>query len=48
MTYKKKSPKVAIVMGSQSDYLTMKLCQKVLKKLKFHMVHLPLQANNYR
>ena len=34
MTYKKKSPKVAIVMGSQSDYLTMKLCQKVLKKLK--------------
>jgi len=34
MTYKKKSPKVAIVMGSQSDYLTMKLCQKVLKILK--------------
>jgi len=34
MTYKKKRPKVAIVMGSQSDYLTMKLCQKVLKRLK--------------
>ena len=34
MSYKKKRPKVAIVMGSQSDYLTMKLCQKVLKRLK--------------
>ena len=34
MTYKKKRPKVAIIMGSQSDYLTMKLCQKVLKILK--------------
>ncbi len=34
MPYKKKRPKVAIVMGSQSDYLTMKLCQKVLKRLK--------------
>ena len=30
----KKRPKVAIIMGSQSDYLTMKLCQKVLKRLK--------------
>ena len=26
--------KVSIVMGSQSDYKTMKLCQKVLKSLK--------------
>ena len=34
MSYKKKRPKVAIVMGSESDYLTMKLCQKVLKRLK--------------
>ena len=34
MSYKKKRPKVVIVMGSQSDYLTMKLCQKVLKRLK--------------
>jgi len=34
MSYKKKRPKVAIVMGSQSDYLTMELCQKVLKRLK--------------
>jgi len=34
MPYKKKRPKVAIVMGSQSDYSTMKLCEKVLKRLK--------------
>ena len=34
MHYKKKRHKVAIIMGSQSDYLTMKLCQKVLKRLK--------------
>ena len=34
MPYKKKRPKIAIVMGSQSDYLTMKFCQKVLKSLK--------------
>ena len=34
MPYKKKRPKVAIIMGSQSDYLTMKFCQKVLKSLK--------------
>ena len=34
MLYKKKRTKVAIIMGSQSDYLTMKLCQKVLKRLK--------------
>ena len=36
MLYKKKRPKVAIIMGSQSDYLTMKLCQKVLKRLKIN------------
>ncbi len=34
MSLKKKRPKVAIVMGSQSDYSTMKFCQKVLKILK--------------
>ena len=34
MPYKKKRPKVTIVMGSQSDYSTMKLCEKVLKRLK--------------
>ena len=28
------SKKVSIVMGSQSDFKTMKLCQKILKKLK--------------
>ena len=34
MSYKNKRPKVAIVMGSQSDFSTMKLCEKVLKMLK--------------
>ena len=34
MPYKKKNVKVAIVMGSQSDYSTMKLSEKVLKMLK--------------
>ena len=34
MSSKYISPKVAIVMGSQSDYKTMKLCEKVLKILK--------------
>ena len=32
----KKKQKVAIVMGSQSDYATMKYCQKVLKILKIN------------
>ena len=31
--YKNKSKKVSIVMGSQSDFKTMKLCVKVLKLL---------------
>ena len=31
---KKNSNKVSIVMGSQSDFRTMKLCQKILKILK--------------
>jgi 5-(carboxyamino)imidazole ribonucleotide mutase len=31
---KKNSHKVSIVMGSQSDFKVMKMCQKVLKKLK--------------
>ena len=34
MPYKNKNVKVAIVMGSQSDYSTMKLSEKVLKMLK--------------
>ena len=32
--YKKKNHKVSIIMGSQSDFKTMKLCQKVLKLMK--------------
>ena len=32
----KKKQKVAIVMGSQSDYTTMKYCKKVLKLLKIN------------
>ena len=31
---RKNNQKVAIVMGSQSDYLTMQFCEKVLKVLK--------------
>ena len=34
MPYKKKNHKVAIIMGSQSDYSTMIYCKKVLKILK--------------
>ena len=34
MSYKNKNFKVAIVMGSQSDYSTMRLSEKVLKMLK--------------
>ena len=34
MSNKKKNHKVAIIMGSQSDYSTMRFCQKVLKILK--------------
>ena len=34
MPSKYSSPKVTIVIGSQSDYKTMKLCEKVLKILK--------------
>jgi 5-(carboxyamino)imidazole ribonucleotide mutase len=34
MPIKKKIKKVAIVMGSQSDYLTMKKCEEILKKLQ--------------
>ena len=34
MSSKNVGPKVAIIMGSQSDYKTMKLCAKVLKILK--------------
>ena len=34
MSNKKKSHKVTIIMGSQSDYSTMRYCKKVLKILK--------------
>ena len=34
MSNKRKNHKVAIIMGSQSDYSTMKYCQKLLKMLK--------------
>ena len=34
MTTNKKNKKVAIVMGSQSDYLVMKKCEEILKTLK--------------
>jgi len=34
MSSKKKNHKVAIIMGSQSDYSTMQYCKKVLKILK--------------
>ena len=34
MSNKRKNHKVAIIMGSQSDYSTMQYCQKVLKMLK--------------
>ena len=34
MPIKKKNNKVAILMGSQSDYLTMKKCEEILKKLQ--------------
>ena len=34
MPSKKKNHKVAIIMGSQSDYSTMQYCKKVLKILK--------------
>ena len=34
MPIKKKIKKVAIIMGSQSDYLTMKKCAEILKKLQ--------------
>ena len=33
---KKKSKRVSIIMGSQSDYKTMKFCEKVLKVLKIN------------
>ena len=33
MSIKKSNKKVSIVMGSQSDFKTMKLCKKILEKL---------------
>ena len=34
MTSASTKPEVAIVMGSKSDYTTMKSCEKILKLLK--------------
>jgi len=34
MALNKKNKKVAIIMGSQSDYPVMKKCEEILKKLK--------------
>ena len=34
MSIKKSSKKISIVMGSQSDFKTMKFCKKILEKLK--------------
>ena len=34
MSIKKSNKKVSIVMGSQSDFKTMRLCKKILEKLK--------------
>ena len=34
MSINKKIKKVAIIMGSQSDYLVMKKCGEILKKLQ--------------
>ena len=34
MPIKKSNKKVSIIMGSQSDFKTMKLCKKILEKLK--------------
>ena len=36
MKNKKYSHKVSIVMGSNSDYSTMKFCEKILKLLKIN------------
>ena len=33
----KSKPKVSIVMGSKSDYPTMKFCEDILKKLKVNL-----------
>ena len=44
------SNKVSIVMGSQSDFITMKLCQKVLKilKVKFETKIISAHRTPYR
>ena len=44
------SKKVSIVMGSQSDFITMKLCQKVLKilKVKFETKIISAHRTPYR
>ena len=47
---KKKINKVSIIMGSQSDFKTMKLCQKVLKlmKVKFETKVISAHRTPYR
>ncbi len=54
MSSKKKNLKVSIIMGSQSDYRTMRYCQKVLKLLKIrHEIKIvsahrtPIRMYNY-
>ena len=42
---KKNSYKVSIVMGSQSDFKVMKICQKILKKLKIKYETKIISAN---
>ena len=47
---KKKINKVSIIMGSQSDFKTMKLCQKILKlmKVKFETKVISAHRTPYR
>ena len=46
---KKNSHKVSIVMGSQSDFKVMKMCQKVLKKLKIkYDLEIKIRKGKYR
>ena len=45
MTLKKNISKVAIVMGSQSDFSTMRYCKKVLKTLKINIETIIVSAH---
>jgi len=44
----KKHQKIAIVMGSQSDYSTMKDCVKILKSLKINWTELTLKIKSIK